>query len=445
MSVVAFGAAGDGTTDDTLAIQRALAEAGAIYFPRGTYLISQTIDVRLDTLGPISISGDGTARIVMGGAGPAFRITGTHIGTAAPATVAPEVWKTERTPTIDGIEIVGRHPDSGGIELSGTMQATLTRLVIRSVGTGIYLTRRNRNVIISECHLYDNRGAGILLENVNLHQINVVNCHISYNRGGGVVVRKSEVRNLQIGSCDIEGNMDADSDPETANVLIDARSSSIREAAIEGCTLQHSGDLPTGANVRLIGESRDVGQKVGHFVIADNLISDVAVNIHLQYARGVSITGNSIWQGYQHNLLVEGSSQIVVGPNLFDRNPDYRPYKSTNSIRFVDSEDCTLTALHVTGVLSAPAAIAFERCRWINLSGCSVLDSEGDGISFDTVENSRISDCSVRANSKGETSGRAISVIGGQNNQVVNNLYSGRLAIEPAAGKASGNVKSPLN
>ena len=44
VSVKDFGAKGDGTTDDTAAIQAALNTGNStIYFPSGTYLISSTI------------------------------------------------------------------------------------------------------------------------------------------------------------------------------------------------------------------------------------------------------------------------------------------------------------------------------------------------------------------------------------------------------------------
>src|SRR5436305_9664760 len=39
-SVLDYGATGDGSTDDTDAINRALAAGGAVYLPAGTYLVS---------------------------------------------------------------------------------------------------------------------------------------------------------------------------------------------------------------------------------------------------------------------------------------------------------------------------------------------------------------------------------------------------------------------
>jgi hypothetical protein len=238
-SVGDFGAVGDGKTDDTAAFQRAAESGvGTIRLPRGRYRITKPIVIDLDRVGPTSVVGDGTATLIMAGPGPALKLIGTHRGTANPRTVKENVWERQRMPLLDGFEIVGAHPEAVGIRLEGSMQAVLTRLVIRRALHGIHLTGLNRNVIISECHIYENRGIGVFLEKVNLHQINVTGSHISYNGGGGVVVRESQVRNLQIGTCDIEGNM-AVGGPPTANVLLDTRVGSVREGAIVGCTLQH--------------------------------------------------------------------------------------------------------------------------------------------------------------------------------------------------------------
>ena len=38
-----YGAVGDGTTDDTKAIQRALNEDATVYFPKGTYMVTETL------------------------------------------------------------------------------------------------------------------------------------------------------------------------------------------------------------------------------------------------------------------------------------------------------------------------------------------------------------------------------------------------------------------
>lgn len=412
--VTEYGAIGNGQSDDSQAIQEAVDSGkGEIVFPAGTYRISKTIEVVLEKIGPISLTGRGTARIIMAGEGPAFRILGTHQGTAGPETVQSRVWQRERVPVVDGLEIVGDHPQASGVQLEGTMQATISRLVVREALHGIHLTKRNRNVIISDSHLYHNRGIGIFLDGVNLHQINIVGSHISYNQQGGIVVQRSEIRNLHIGTCDIEANM-SEQYPGAANVFLDAREGSIREGAITGSTLQHS-HFSDSANIRFLGPGPELNQKVGHFAIADNALSDVAVNVHLKNARGVTITGNTMWKGFRHNLLVEDSSNIVIGANLFDRNPDYRPYDSQNTIRLEGVSDATLTGLHLNGTLGE-AAIQIVNSEWIHLTDSTILDPAGCGILFENNRHSRIAGNVVRQG--GESGSEPFCIRGGDDNLI---------------------------
>ena len=94
-------------------------------------------------------------------------------------------------------------------------------------------TGRNRNVLIANSHVYENRGVGIYLDDVNLHQINVTGCHVSYCDDGGIVAKAGQVRNLHVTGCDIESNQGAKR-PPTANVLIDSTGGSNAEVAITG-------------------------------------------------------------------------------------------------------------------------------------------------------------------------------------------------------------------
>ena len=392
-----FGITGDGRSDDTAALQKWVnAGAGDVHLPRGVYRISAPVVIDLDKVGPTSISGSGTATIVMTGPGPALRFIGTHDGTASPATVKPNVWQNQRTPAVDGIEIVGAHPEADGIEAAGTMQLIVTRVTVRKTRHAIHLVKRNRNVIVSNCHLYENRGVGLYLDDVNLHQINVSACHISYNGGGGIVVRAGNVRNLQVSGCDIEGNM-APEGPATANILIDGTggAAGIAEVAIVGCTIQHSPNAPDSANIRFVGI--DVSDRQwGNLTIGDNVLSDVQINVDIQRARGVSIVGNTFWKGVQYDLRVQDSSHVVVGPNVFDRNPRYQDEEDAdNGLLFRNCQDSTLTGLHIVGVRRKEAGLILRNCRRFNVTGCTVLDCQGAGILLDSVVASRLSDCLI--------------------------------------------------
>jgi hypothetical protein len=446
-----FGAVGDGQADDTAAIQRAVdSQIGGVRFPKGTYRLTKPVVIDLDRAGFTSLAGDGTARVVMAGAGPAFRFVGTHEGTAGPETFKPNVWERQRMPLVDGLAITGDHAEADGIEATGTMQLTVTRTHIRGVRHGIHLTVRNRNVLIADCHIYHNRGIGIFLDQVNLHQINVAGSHISYCAGGGIVSRGGNVRNLHIGTCDIESNMSTNT-PPTANVLLDSTGGSIGEVAITGCTIQHNNPSPDSANIRILGQGTDASvsrrtglpsTQEGNVTIGDNVLSDVQVNIHLKNARGVTITGNTFWQGYQHDLLVEDSTAVVVGPNAFDRNPRYsygNTAEANNGIVFRNSRDCTLTGLHVNGVWRKPAALVIEDCARFNITGCTILDSDNAGLLLRNVTHSRVSDCLIR-DDRPDAASESIQVTGGAGNLIVHNLLGRAPRADAGSAKLEGNL-----
>jgi hypothetical protein len=282
------------------------------------------------------------------------------------------------------------------------MQLSIVGLVVREALHGVHLIDRNRNVLLSECHLYHNRGVGVFLDRLNLHQINIANCHISYNAGGGVVARRSEIRNLQIGTCDIEGNMGDAAAPATANIWLDARESSLGEVAIVGCTIQHAHDAQDSANIRINGLSTKRPftdeRRHGNITIADNVLSDVHTNIELTDVRGATITGNTIWKGYHRNVWVRGSRNIVLSSNVFDRNPRYHYGDGDTAqlgIVFEDSSDCTLNANHSSGVVEGEAALVLRRCRRFNITNCTILDYGAGGILLEDVTASRVSDCLI--------------------------------------------------
>ncbi|MBC8468819.1 MAG: right-handed parallel beta-helix repeat-containing protein [Planctomycetes bacterium] len=448
LTVRDFGAVGDGEADDTQAFQRAVDSGrGDVYVPRGTYRLTKTIVVDLNRIGPVSIVGSGTAKLIMTGPGPALRLIGTHKGTADPGTVEENVWKNQRMPSVSGLEIVGAAPQACGVEARGTMKATFSQLQIRKVLHGIHLTERNRNVIISDCHIYENRGIGIYLDHVNLHQINVGNSHISYNAGGGIVQRGGDVRNLQVGNCDIEGNM-GENAAATANVLIDATGGSIGEIAVTGCTIQHTHSAPESANIRIIGEgqSRPYANgelRGGNITITGNILSDVQVNIHLYKVRGVTIVGNTIWKGYTHDFLIEGCSSVVIGSNILDRNPRYHYGDGASANRglvFRDCDSIILTGLQINNVWRKKGGLILEKCRHFNISGCIILNCDNCGILMDNVQDTIVSGCTVsdiRRESKEVT---ALKVIKGKDNFIVSNLLTGRVEIAPGSGKLTNNL-----
>ncbi|MCC7333556.1 MAG: right-handed parallel beta-helix repeat-containing protein [Pirellulaceae bacterium] len=413
----------DGQTDAAPILQKLIdSRPGHLQLPPGTYRLERTVDIDLAQTGYLSLTGSSASQLVMSGAGPALRFKGSHFKSADPPGFSEQVWDQERMPVVKGIAIRGEHPAAVGIEATGTMQLTISQVHLRQLQHGVHLLNNNRNVLIDACHIYENHGIGVFYDQVNLHQSNIIGCHISYCDQGGIVSRGGNVRNIHIVGCDLESNMSADQ-PPTANVFIDCRGSAYgtAEVAISGCTIQHNNDGPESANIRIIGLSNPspTAGKVqeGNITISGNVLSDVQTNIWLESCRGVTMTGNTCWMGFEHNLLIEDCSHIVMAANNFDRNPryDYGVAKAAkNQILIRNSRDCTLTGLHVSQVFDIPAVL-FENCDRFNVSGLTILDCDL-GLQLTDVTRSVFSGCLIDDSRAGSKS-RKVVVESSDNNR----------------------------
>ena len=395
-----FGAKGDGTSDDTDAIRHAIQDGdGLLRFPRGNYLIKETIEVVLDETGRIGIEGGGVATVVMAGSGPAFRIVGTHGGTGDPNSAKDNVWTRQRMPSVRDIEVTGDHPEADGFELLETMQSRFEGVLIRQVRNGIRLHKRNRNVVICDSHIYHNTGVGVFLDGVNLHQINISGSHISYNRLGGIRIERSEVRNLQITGNDIEYNNHRafKTEPEpTAEIYIDttAEGASVNEVTIASNTIQAT-NSPGGANVRII-EKRDESRPPGLWAISGNIIGSQENNVHLTGCHGVALSGNCIYSCGNRNLLIEDCDQITVSGNHFRRHGKDR----FTGIRLVNSHDCIVSGCGVRdealeGQASKASLLEMADCYRITVNGCQFIDGAPYGIDAERCRDINITGCTI--------------------------------------------------
>lgn len=144
LNVKDYGAKGDGTTDDTAAIQAALntaAVSGAVVlFPAGTYITSGSLLVAAN----VAVRGDGMASIVKY-AGTGWAFIGGGTGGSLSYGVA-----------IRDLRILLSNAAGSGITLRGTAAAMLSNLSIErtvvsssSTGTGIFLDGSNAATIFT--------------------------------------------------------------------------------------------------------------------------------------------------------------------------------------------------------------------------------------------------------------------------------------------------------
>ena len=340
-------------------------------------------------MGPAAVTAGGNATLLMDGPGPAIRFVGTHLeGTAAPKTFKPAVLgQGADARPVSGLEIVGKHPEADGIKAEGTFQLTLERVTIRECRHGVHLVKRNRNVLVSASHIYNNRGIGIYLDHLNLHQINVAGSHVSYCKQGGIVSVGGEVRNLQVSGCDIEGNMGKDQKP-TANILLDSTGGSIAEVAITGCTIQHESPSPDSANVRILGEGRRraeerAGQDEGR---ARRHRGERVLGREGERRRATRPRRDDHRQYVLDGLRVQPAGRALGARG---RRPERLPAQPPVRLRRRDHDEerdpvprlCRLHAdrPHVHNVRGVPAAVAMENCRSFNVVGCTMLDCESSG------------------------------------------------------------------
>ncbi|MFK8114919.1 MAG: right-handed parallel beta-helix repeat-containing protein [Rubripirellula sp.] len=414
------------------------AGGGNLLLDEKHYRISKTLEFDLTKHGAVQIVSQVGSTLIMDGVGPAIRLVGSHQGTASPKSFQAATWN-ERMPIVTGIEILGAHPQADGIELQRTVAATVSRVSVRWCQHGIHLVERNRNVTISDCHLYENSGIGVFLDDVNLHQINIGNSHISYNRSGGVVVRDGNVRNVQITGCDIEANMPGDETPTmTANVLIDVSGSkddpskSIAEIAITGCTIQHSANYsgseqkttaPGGANIRLAGKKI---YPINSVTITANVMSDTTTNVDIAFAHDVTIGSNTFFAPKPNNLVVQDSQRVVVSGNTFNPRQFVRP----GTIHFKNCADCIFSNSTLHKFATNKGALILEGCQGCSLTGLSLTDC-GSGIVLRDTSNTTIAGCRVSRTSQGADDLDLDST--NQNIRLHENVFTGSQSIDETA------------
>ena len=448
-----FGAAADGTTDDTEALQHALDEGdGVLKLAKGTYRITRPLLLDATKLGYVSVRGEGgTSRLVMEGAGPALRIVGDHRGTAQPDSVKPHTWEKERFPIVSGLEILGKHPEADGIELRKTMQTTISNVLVRNCRVAIHLVERNRNFLLADSHIYDNSLYGVFFDKCNLHQINICGNHISYNRRAGIKSLDGDVHNLQITGNDIEYNNRPGIDtPEEGGAEIDfeAPEGVISEVTIASNTIQAT-IQPGGANVRIRGPQTDSGHGARLIAITGNVLGSQTRGIEMHYAQRVAISGNTIYSSQDRSILAEACSGFsIVGNTISWRGTAEKPKIDGILLDGCDSGVISGMVCEALGAgdEDAGGGIHLRGCRDVAVSESQILDALVRGVELEDCVRCRVSGNSIVDRREQPTMLEGVRVRGmSRGNLVQNNMLGGAVregvVAEEGMAVLQGNVE----
>lgn len=138
LSVKDFGAKGDGSTDDTAAIQLAVNEMlnknSCIYFPPGYYIVSSAIKVDLSTKTHLMLKGAGTSSTVI-------KCTGEQSFISATSSTSNNIWLDSVTPngSLDMVDMsIGCW---GGTDLKGSAVYLNTNTILGTPAHSVHFHR----------------------------------------------------------------------------------------------------------------------------------------------------------------------------------------------------------------------------------------------------------------------------------------------------------------
>ena len=317
-NVKGFGAVGDGVADDTAAVQATIAAAkaaggGTIFFPKGTYLLSQSVII-ID-FSKCRITGESGA-ILKGMAGAEtpsqmLRIEGTT------GNEITDVY-------VDHLEFDGNgdaHGDLGNADPITLLPTTSTQAHIINIHTASRVT-------ISNCYLHDSPGDSICLDVLGIEgpsHVTISNNRLYRCRRNGITCHGTHIN---IVDNDIDGyntvGIDLEPDTDMDMSYINIRGNIIRP---------NPTFLSTGANTnRIYGISLQnnlaVSDKRSNISVTENKIYGLTdagvqypqIGIRSFLYRSVSITSNQIFECRQGIMSssepTDDASRGVIANNV---------------------------------------------------------------------------------------------------------------------------------
>lgn len=153
INVKDLGAKGDGVSDDTSAIQRALDARGKVFLPAGSYIVSKRLLIYSNT-----------------------QIMGTGVNSIIKPVFTPQA----------GASTIMCYGDAGNIKISNLALDGSDSPTDAESYHGIYV-QNNSDVSISNCHIHDYHGDGIYADGLN-NNLTIKNNNIRSNYRNGIAI-----------------------------------------------------------------------------------------------------------------------------------------------------------------------------------------------------------------------------------------------------------------
>jgi len=328
-----FGAKGDGVTDDTAAINRAVGNGGVtVYIPEGTYLINGDAEYTGQLSAGIEVKDNTTILI-------SKKAVLKAKPTSSPRYMVLNIYGKKNVTVEGGGTIAGeRNEHQGttgewgyGIGIGGS-----EHVVVRDISLidcwgdgavlGTFVDPKNscRHVTFQNVRCHNNRRQGVSV--IAGHDIVFIDCYFGYTKGtlpeSGIDIEPDagkEVHRLSIIGCTFDSNpngllIDSVRGPiseviVTGNHFVNNRRSFI-SASPNTTNLVVTGNVMLGAvdhNARL--------SNVDGAIVKDNIILNGWTGIFLQNSQRVTVEGNQIGPVNSRALLASGCSDLQIANN----------------------------------------------------------------------------------------------------------------------------------
>jgi len=417
VDVAAFGAVGDGVTDDTAALQAAMdspARGGIVAFEPGrAYRISDTVVV--DVAKVRGIEGN-NARVVTREDIVCFAVRGSHTGSANPTNPsARRVTVPEMNPFVRDLRVHGDPLLRGvGLQVQGTFGLHITGCHLFDLRTGIEVRGTNRNMVIADNSIWHCLDYGIWWHRGDVHQTNVVANHISYCRKV-LFIDRAGIYNLQV----VGNTIESSSAPDVVENAVHATSDGggfLEGFEFIGNSLEDHWSAADAA-IRIDGGPAQQGKQI--MVIGNDLGNSRSHDVAISDVAEVVISGNSLDDSEDVSIALSGRlTAVSVTGNIIRGEPGRGPMGAL--LVGDDSRATTVDGLVVSGNVAdfmrrRPIVIRNAEVTSSRISD-NVLHYEGDegGYALDITEGiSRLDGVHVSGNTlrgSGSGDGKAIGV-----------------------------------